>query len=176
MNANVSIVPGIDPEEIKDLYLASFPAEERREWTQFCHNASHNIATLYGICSDGLLAGFFTAWNLSNGVRYIEHLATNPDFRNRGIGAKALRIFTEADTDKPVLVEVERPGMTPEADRRIGFYQRCGFTPYPLFDYIQPPYADGLPEVPLMLMATGEIDPADTARCLHTEVYKHIVQ
>ena len=60
------------------------------------------------------------------------------------------------------------------ARRRIGFYQRQGFT---LWDkpYQQPPYKPGDGYLPMRLMAYGGIDPeqdfAKVRDCIYREVY-----
>ena len=74
----------------------------------------------------------------------------------------------------PVVPEVE----IPEGDeddmtrRRVRFYERCGFMPFPSFRYIQPPYSPGLPSLELMLMASSEsVSLEEATRLLHTHVY-----
>ena len=73
----------------------------------------------------------------------------------------------------PIGLEVEPP--TDELPpRRIGFYQRGGFTLWER-PYIQPPYSDQLPSIPLRLMAHGHIEENQDfdriCRAIYTSVY-----
>lgn len=90
--------------------------------------------------------------------------------RGSGIGAEILRLL--AAEGPPLLLEVEHPkGPGSIEQRRIEFYRRNGFRLLD-YDYVQPPYAPGLPSVPLLLMSTDPaLDPALAARTLHREVY-----
>ena len=57
------------------------------------------------------------------------------------------------------------------APRRIGFYRRNGFRLLEA-DYIQPPYAEDLPSLPLKLMSRGELPDIDRViSTLHQRVY-----
>ena len=84
----------------------------------------------------------------------MEHFAIISAMRGGGLGGEAIRNFVAADP-MPVILEVEPSGSNDMADRRIAFYERCGFTGHRDFEYIQPPYSPGLPEVPLMPTATN---------------------
>lgn len=151
------------------LYIRSFPPEERRPWRQIADTAS--LPTLYGIYVDGTsFAGFITVWCFDR-YAYVEHFAVDPSRRGGGIGADALAALRHK-LGVPVVLEVEPPDHSdPMAARRIAFYQRCGFSllDYP---YIQPPYAPGLPSVPLRLMTTDpSLGPSDITATLHSKVY-----
>ena len=92
--------------------------------------------------------------------------------RSHGLGAMALKRFCAERGNSPVILEVEPAGSEPMADRRIGFYSRCGFKLHKDFDYIQPPYAPGLNPVRLQLMTYGDIgNLSDLAREIKQEVY-----
>jgi len=153
----------------QSLYTNSFPPEERRPWQQIADTAS--MPCLYGLyTADGSFAGLITVWNFDR-YAYVEHFAVDPVRRSGGIGAKAIAALRQK-LGIPVVLEVEPlDHPDPMAPRRIAFYQRCGFT---LLDhpYIQPPYAPGLPSVPLCLMTTDPtLDPSDITHTLHTQVY-----
>ena len=76
------------------------------------------------------------------------------------------------DPAKPLVLEVELPETSTEAERRVRFYERCGLTAHEDFPYWQPPYRQDLPEVPMMLMSSGEIpDRTAFVLILHTVVY-----
>lgn len=141
--------------EIKELYISSFPPQERRLWEDIeqllsQHGSPFNLLV---IVSNGVFAGFISWWNL-NKFYYIEHFAVIESMRSCGVGTDALKQFI-ASTSMPIVLEVELPDSSEMAQRRIKFYQRNGFTPHPNFQYIQPPYSLNLPPVPLMLMTVN---------------------
>lgn len=143
-------------EWFKELYETSFPAEERREWgkiVRFAEEASHPLS-FYEILWKGKAAGFLTAWDLPDGWMYVEHFVVAEPLRGKGIGEQAIRLFCASHSK--VVLEVELPSMGKTAQRRIAFYERCGFAPHEDFEYIQPSYGEGLPEVEMMLMTYGE--------------------
>lgn len=152
----------------EQLYLESFPPEERRPWGDIVSGPAGPELRL--IFRDGAFAGIITTWDLGTWT-YVEHFAIMPYMRGGGIGGLVLERLAGMD-EKPLLLEVERPGDgNPMASRRIEFYRRNGFALLD-YDYIQPPYAPGLPEVPLRLMCTDPATDAETAtRALHTQVY-----
>lgn len=150
------------------LYLESFPPEERRPWADIV--GGHSCPALRLIFRDNAFAGIITTWDLGAWT-YVEHFAIMPAMRGGGIGGLVLERLAGMD-EKPLLLEVERPeDGNPMAPRRIEFYRRNGFALLD-YDYIQPPYAPGLPEVPLRLMCTDPATDAEAAtRALHTQVY-----
>lgn len=156
---------------IKEIYLASFPAEEQRPWDDLESRARTSSGLrLLVIRRGGKPAGFITAWDLG-AFLYIEHFAIDPAMRGGGLGARALA-EVKAGAGKPVVVEVEREDAGDDARRRIGFYRRCGFAALSHYDYVQPPYGPGQPAVPLLLMSTDAgIDADATARTLHAQIY-----
>ena len=157
---------------VMDLYMMSFPPEERRDWDDLRAKACDpgKPLSLTVVRSRRRFAGFITYWDLG-GVRYVEHFAIDPALRGTAIGARAIKKFT-ANASTPVVLEVEPASDGEMARRRIGFYQRCGFQPHPDFEYLQPPYAPGLPELPLMLMTRGSVpDLHGVSEAIRTQVY-----
>lgn len=156
----------------KVLYEQSFPPEERRPWNDVVRQIEYNSRfSFYEILKDSDTVGFITLWNLDS-VFYGEHFAIDPSRRNGGLGGVAFDTLL-ASLDMPFVCEVEHAGSTPEAASRIGFYVRHGLVGLNDYDYMQPPYAPGLPSVSLMLMtdAPADIDPADVTRMIHHHVY-----
>lgn len=161
-------------EEIERIYLCSFPTEERRpegEWWTLIGSRKCPLELMRIVGPDDVTVGFISFWEFP-GFVYLEHFAVDSRYRCGGTGSAALKTFLD-QTDLPVVLEVERPGANDMADRRIGFYSRMGFRPEKDFDYVQPPYAPGLPSVPLMLMTSrrGSVSLDDIAATLHREVY-----
>lgn len=138
---------------VYDLYFNSFPESERRPWCDLKTRIldPDNDLRLVVVEHSGCFAGFITWWMLSNGVRYVEHFAISPDLRGKGLGACAIRQFTELSLH-PVVLEVEPPQISSEAESRIRFYQNNGFVAHYGFPYTQPPYSPSLPALPLVLM------------------------
>lgn len=164
-------------EPMRSLYLSSFPAGERRP----LHLLEHMLATpgrwprllLVQPRGADTPVGFLTLWQLPSGIYYIEHFATLPSMRGRGIGAAALgALLRMLPRDARVVIEVERPEGDTER-RRIAFYTRAGFTLRGEYDYIQPPYSAGLPPVSLRLMTIGDI-PSGALDSLATELRSNI--
>ena len=161
---------GDEVKALESLYVESFPPEERRAWSDVVARAECGTITLYGVRIDGRVAGLITVWHLGS-VDYVEHFAIDPASRGAGIGGKVIEDVVRRAGSRPVVLEVERSGSNEMASRRIAFYSRHGFRAIDDFDYVQPPYGDGLPWVPLMLMSSGTINPVDVARELYVTVY-----
>ena len=142
--------------KVEQLYIDSFPEDERREFDAVCRllddpgTAFRIIAAVDG--SD--FVGFFGYWEWDD-MRYIEHFAVDPEKRGGGIGQKMLADFFGLAVS-PVILEVEPP-FDEMAARRIGFYQRCGYTLHDDIKYVQPPYDSSKQPLDLYLMTKGEI-------------------
>lgn len=157
---------------LMDLYEQSFPPAERREKQSLASLLSKEARMHF--CSiiddDGTMAGLFIYWDLHTFI-YMEHFAVFPDMRNRGIGRRMLQhLFTLAD--KPLVLEAE-PADDEMAKRRIDFYRRNGFEVVET-DYIQPSYTTGGDELPLWIMAHGEMDGQqvqDAIKTIKREIY-----
>lgn len=163
-------------DDIKTLYHESFPEEERRNWCDIVDmiNKDHLYYNVYVITINDCFAGFISWWNFGT-FRYVEHFAVKEKMRGKGIGGCSIKTFVEMQSSAVVL-EVELPSVGVMARRRIGFYERHGFNALEKFEYVQPPYASGLPAVPMMLMLTTNnnetIDIAEIAKQIHRYVYK----
>lgn len=158
------------PAGMEALYIESFPPEERRPWSNILHLADNDPRfTFHVISHDGIPAGLITIWNLGL-ARYVEHFAISPSMRGRGIGREAIsKVITASGA--PVVLEVEPASSGELARRRISFYTRAGLTAHHTFSYIQPPYAPGLPEVPLTLMTSAPLPLLRLSSILHKEIY-----
>lgn len=82
---------------------------------------------------------------------YIEHFAVDPAYRNGGLGSLMLTELVKT-VGKMICLEVEPPEDAVTRSR-IEFYEANGFylNEYP---YIQPPFAEGYDEIPLMIMTS----------------------
>ena len=154
------------------LLCEALPADERRtDADQRKIVAGEPRFQCLAVLSDCSFAGFLNLWNFDDFI-YIEHLATLPALRNRGIGTAALRLlFTQIN--KPCVLEADPP-VTEIAARRIAFYALLGFELWNR-DYIQPAYSKGKRPLHLRLMVRGPLteirDCGRTVKTLYKEVY-----
>lgn len=161
-------------ESVKDLYIESFPSDERRDFDEFLEildNKSNDFHIMGGII-DGKLAGFITFWNFGKFI-YAEHFAVQPELRGRKLGENFLEQLKKVAT-APVILEVEPPTYD-MAIRRINFYLRNGLTLYPDFHYVQPPYDATKNAMELKLMSYPEVNEEllETAtKTIHKIVYR----
>jgi ribosomal protein S18 acetylase RimI-like enzyme len=152
---NVLLQPLTDADfrEAFELLSKSFPLDEYRPYEAQRVLLEHPLYRAYILKDDESteIRALITVWKLEKFV-FIEHFAVAPACRNQGLGAKILQEVKEMLSARLVL-EAELPE-TDLARRRIGFYQRNGFTlnEYP---YLQPSYGKGREAVPLFLMTTG---------------------
>lgn len=136
------------------LYEGSFPEEERRASEQLFGEHQPEGLELYIIYEQEgkRMLGFVSLWAMQ-GFRFVEHFALFPELRSRGYGAEVLRWLQSLEAE-PIVLECEHPGEE-MARRRLGFYERCGFVVIDS-DYQQAPYGEGLPWVPMLLLAYGK--------------------
>lgn len=139
---------------VEHLFELSFPPEERRTLeAQRCVTDEKASFTTFALYDADRFAGLLTCWQ-GPGFVYVEHFATSPEVRGRGIGSEVLCRLSSLYSD-PVVLEVELP-RDEFSRRRIGFYQRNGFRLWAASSYIQPPYQSGCAPLPLHLMVRGE--------------------
>ncbi|MGL4411123.1 MAG: GNAT family N-acetyltransferase [Bacteroidales bacterium] len=162
-------------DQIKEIYEEAFPIEERRDFKNICSLIERNPNfNCLGIFHEERLVGLLTYWVLpgSTPFAYGEHLAISSSMRGLSIGSIVLEKFAEM-AQLPIILEVEHP-TSEQAVKRIRFYERNGYKLWEL-DYIQPPYGENLPPVPLYLMTIGEIALDDNyeevKKTLYREVY-----
>ena len=91
--------------------------------------------------------------------------------RNSGIGGKMLEELARQKAGKVVL-EVELPEDSLKK-RRIGFYERHGFT-FNEYPYIQPPMGEDRHEIPLRIMSAPEPLSEDEFQSVRTELYESV--
>ena len=149
----------------------SFPTDEYRDLEQLRYFTDHNpYFSIYIIEAAGQAVGFISCWDFDSFV-YVEHFALEQSQRNRNYGSRFLQLFCHL-VHIPVVLEVECPE-TPDACRRVEFYQRNGFV---LWDkeYVQPAYKADSNALDMRIMTFGQIEPDrfDYVRdTLYREVY-----
>ncbi|MBY9081135.1 GNAT family N-acetyltransferase [Paenibacillus sp. HN-1] len=140
----------LDFDSLYRLMEASFPPTEFRTYEgqkRLLEDKRYRVIAKKG--PDGQTNAFIAVWEFPE-FRFLEHTAVDPSLRGQGVGGRMLSAFA-AESSIPVLLEVEPPE-TEWASRRIGFYERLGFTlnPYP---YEQPPLRKNQAPLPLLIMS-----------------------
>lgn len=148
----------------------SFPIDEFRDAAEQKALFRDERYKIFKAELNGELAAFIAVWTLKR-CCFIEHLATNENMRNMGIGAKLLNDVLSR-LKMPVCLEVEPPE-TDIARRRINFYLRNGFAvnDYP---YMQPPLRSGLVPRKLIVLSQPALSFSEFSavkRELYTSVY-----
>ena len=118
------------------LLARSFPAGERRDKAgqrALLADSAYQIDILRA--PSGGVQALMASWDFG-GFVFFEHFAVDPACRNGGIGGQMLDALL-ARFDKPACLEAELPE-TELAARRIGFYERHGFTVNADYPYFQP--------------------------------------
>ena len=110
-------------------------------------------------------------WDFDDFV-FFEHFAVDPACRSGGIGGQMLDALL-ARYDKPACLEAELPE-TELAARRIGFYERHGFTVNADYSYFQPALAPGGSPIPLYLLTTGGARTVSELRAMETLVHTRV--
>lgn len=156
---------------IEELFINSFPCEERRELElQREFTDTNPLFTNILLLHQDKPVGFITYWNFEE-FCYIEHFAISPEARNGGYGKEALLLFDKL-INKPVVLEVEHP--TDEmSQRRIGFYTRLEYRLWEN-EYMQPPYRKGDGFLPMHIMAKGDLNPERDFERIKNKIHKEV--
>lgn len=159
---------------VENLLQASFPEVERRDNANQREYTDNNpLFSPYIITDDerpGVNIGLITLWSLGD-ICYVEHLATSPEVRNNGYGAKIMDAL-KREINKTIVLEVEKPEEEMSI-RRIKFYERCGFK-LCYKDYIQPAYRKGGETIPLYIMFYGTESIDNDFENIKSEIYKNV--
>lgn len=161
-----------DFDAIYEMMRQSFPVDERRSYegqrALLC-DPFYEIYVMQETEQAGI-SGFLAVWEFDD-IAYVEHFAVAPSCRNGGIGASMLRAL-ESMLHKRICLEVELPEQE-MAVRRIGFYERNGFSlnEYP---YIQPALSAGQKEIPLLIMTTRGKVTEKEFHSIRQLLYRHV--
>lgn len=171
----IQLYPVINPDklnfDLKQIYEASFPEDERREWTQLTELLNNTQFSLNEIYNQQKFIGFISIWNL-NEFSFIEHFAIQDAEQKKGYGTQTMEHVLSMNS-KPVILEVEEP-LTEKARKRMAFYERLNFT-VNSGSYFQPAYSIGKSSIKMLLMSYPmKIKTADFERIkahIHDQVY-----
>ncbi len=111
-------------DDIWKLYTMSFPQNERRNLVTHLKAMKDKrfYPAIYLSEQSELLALCFY-WKFPDFI-YLEHLAVNPNYRNKGVGSKILRVLTSYN--QPVVLEIDPP-FDAISKQRLHFYQKNKF-------------------------------------------------
>ncbi|NHB67173.1 GNAT family N-acetyltransferase [Perlabentimonas gracilis] len=139
-----------DLEQIRELYVNSFPAYERREFNELVTQLSKPNFKIFRVLNINVNVGFISIWNFID-FTFVEHFAVSPEHRGRGVGKEVMTTLVRNE-EKPIVLEVEPP-IDDLSIRRVKFYKELGFAILPQV-YMQPSYDGVKPQVELRLMTT----------------------
>ncbi len=126
----------------------SFIEDERRDYEDALRLFYDGKYEIFSLLYEEKRVGFISLWHLPD-FTFAEHFVIHEEYRNLGLGAKALtelqRIY------KKIVLEAE-PATEEIAKRRLGFYKRNGFVENE-GDYFQPAYREEGNEVRLVIMS-----------------------
>lgn len=160
-----------DFDKFYGLMKKSFPTDEYRDYEEQKKLLDIPCYTVHALYTDNDdLKAFITVWEFED-FSYIEHFAVNPKYRNKGVGAGLLGEIT-GKTDSLFCLEVDLPD-TKIAGRRIGFYERNGFS-LNTYPYLQPSLGKGKDTVPLFIMTTGGKIDSKTFEKIRNTLYKYV--
>jgi ribosomal protein S18 acetylase RimI-like enzyme len=149
----IQLHPVINPDklnfDLKQIYEASFPEDERREWKQLLELLNNTQFCLYEIYDQQKILGFISIWNLTE-FSFIEHFAIQDAEQGKGYGTQVIEHVLSMNS-KPIILEVEEP-ITENARKRIAFYERLNFAVND-FNYFQPAYSPEKRSIKMLLMS-----------------------
>ncbi|WP_337043812.1 GNAT family N-acetyltransferase [Emticicia sp. 17c] len=155
-------------EHIYQHYCKTFPADERRNDTQFKAMLQNGQTLVLSIESGRGMLGYCIGWPLRAGL-FIEHFEIYEAFRSGGLGSTVL---AELKKQYPVMIlECEPATLSEIAHKRILFYERNGFQVVDT-TYIQPAYDATKRPQPMYLMATQALTLGPVIDEIYGQVYQ----
>ncbi len=115
-----------DIKAIEEIYNEAFPKYERKPFSIILGHNESGAGSILKITLDGALVGFFFTYFYRD-FAMVDYFAIQKDYRNQGIGEIAIGLLREEYRDKRIYLEIEDPDSSEMAERRLGFYKRCGF-------------------------------------------------
>lgn len=148
----------------------SFPKDEYRTYEKQKALLDDERYMIYIIPDGEEVKAFIAVWQFDE-FAFVEHFAVNQTYRNQGLGSIILQ---ELMKKLPCMIclEVELPE-TDFAKRRIGFYERNGFT-LNSYDYVQPAMSEGRNELPLQIMTSGKAVSEEQFEKIRDTLYREV--
>ena len=110
--------------EIRRIYESSFPLAERFDFSILKKCGKERNVHLSCILRDDLPVGMQFTVDLPNDITYLMYYAIDEEYRNQGIGSRALQNLVVAESR--VMLCIERP-IDEVTKKRKDFYLRNGF-------------------------------------------------
>lgn len=159
-----------DFDKIYKILKDSFPKDEIRSYDGQKALFENDFYRVYCIREGDEIVSIAALWCFDE-FTFIEHLATTPKSRDKGLGATILREIID-NSNHTVCLEVEPP-KDEITRRRIAFYER-GRMFLNLYPYIQPSLGEGREAIPLFIMTSNsKIDEETYSKIKHT-LYKEV--
>ena len=156
---------------IKELYISSFPTGQRDSFEGLMLQFdTEKDCSIYQIKIENTVVGFFTLWRFT-AFSYLEHIATMPNFRCKGMGKEVLSLITSGQKT-PLLLEIEKPHDELSL-RRLRFYERNGFHLIPV-QYSHPCQDRNNPGAALLLMANRPDMELETLQGFVNTLYRRV--
>ncbi len=152
---------------IYTMIVDSFPSHEVRNYEEQKGLLDNPKFHIYVMEDDaGGVKAFISVWDVAD-YGFVDHFAVSPKFRNEGLGSKILEELHQF-LGRPLFLEVDLPE-TDIAKRRIGFYERNGYTlnPYP---YQLPALTPESQPVTLRIMSTDGMLSQETFQLLQQDL------
>lgn len=169
------MISKLNPYDFDNIYKImenSFPSDEHRPYDEQKELLSNPAYCIYVAKSEESsdIQGFMAVWQIET-LTFIEHFAVDERYRNAGLGSEMLHDIRNMVQGR-ICLEVELP-YTDIAKKRIGFYERNGFT-YNDYQYVQPAISNGRNPIPLRIMATeGSLD-IEEFNMIKEKLYKEV--
>lgn len=157
-------------DDLKQIYLDSFPDNERREWKEMQQLLVHPLFNVFRITQNKVLIGIITYWKWHN-LLFIEHFAIKGPARSQGAGSRILKQVIEQN-HCTIIVEAEESD-TEQAKRRIAFYQRLGFILCPQ-EYYQPAYSPMNDSIKMNIMSYPDLLTNEDFTVIKKQIYKEV--
>jgi GNAT superfamily N-acetyltransferase len=166
-------------EQVKRIYLNSFPASERQKVSVFTERFFNGKNLFFVLINDNnevvAMCSIFEIQKLN--FVLLDYMAVDTNFRNRGIGSILFTAVRDIviENKKKIIIEVENPlfGVNNfERENRIRFYQKHGAKLLDDIRYILPPM-DGKMFEEMKLMISEE---RDSVLLTKEEIYALIEQ
>lgn len=152
------------------IFVKSFSEDERRIKEKQYALLSNPLYNLDTYEENDRTVAYIAYWDFGDFL-YVEHLATEPEMRGRGIGGKMLKDLIKQKNRLTVL-ESEKPDEE-IAKRRIGFYDRLGFK-VNSYEYFQPSYGEGKEELSLVFLSNPRLLAPDEFEKIRLTIYKNV--
>lgn len=126
---NLSTAESLDMKFILDLYMESFPKEERKPFSVIERKAAMGTMEIL-VVTEGKKRIGLAITAIKGDLVLLDYFAIAKNFRGKGSGSEALFLLRELYSGKQFFLEIEKPDETaPNAEERVrrkSFYLKNG--------------------------------------------------